>query len=183
MEGSQLTISEVDGRKITHSQALRSRIMSEPHGADDLGRQAVSVIVAESIFVRNPEVILWVVGVPAALWAVIIGAFVYSGKWRRFAFGAAVLVGGIGLIWGIGASTTEIPDDGGLGAYGRGIGAVLGIFFGAGLLLIGALLGSVALFLGRDKVDSAPSSIGKLIGGQPKSEDSVDSNGRGDWGI
>ena len=140
----------------------------------------MSVIVAERIFVSAPEVILWV-GVPAALWAVIVGAFVYSGKWRRFAFGAAVLVGGIGLIWGVGASTTEISDDGGLGAYGRGIGAVLGIFFGVALLLVGALIGFVALL--RDSVDyssAAPASIGRLIGGQPRSEDSVDSSGDGD---
>ena len=96
----------------------------------------MSVIVAERIFIRAPEVILWV-GVPAALWAVIVGAFVYSGKWRRFAFGAAVLVGGIGLIWGVGGLTIEISDDGGLGAYGRGIGAAIAILFGVALLLDG----------------------------------------------
>ena len=124
----------------------------------------MSVIVAERLFISAPEVIFWV-GVPAALWAFSIGRGVYLGKWRLFSFGAAVLVGGIGLISGIGGLTTEISDDGGFGAYGAAIGAAFGILVGAGLLLVGALIGFVALFL-----RPPPWS-------QSKSEDWVDSNG------
>ena len=138
----------------------------------------MSVIVAERIFVRAPEVIFWV-GVPAVLWALIIGGGVYSGKQRFLTFGAAVWVGGFGLVFGIAGLLTNIPDD----AWpSQAALAGLPLLAGVGLLVIGALIGLVALLLGQDSVDSsaAPASIGRLIGGQPRSEDSVDSSGDGD---
>ncbi len=122
--------------------------------------------------------------VPAVLWVLVVGGGIVSGRSRTFTFLAAVVVGGLGAVMmGLGAWSLVIdptPDD----AWpSQALAAVLPMLGGAGLLLIGALIGFigfVAHLLRQYSVSAEQLSIGGLIGGQPKSEDSVDSNGHGD---
>ncbi len=118
--------------------------------------------------------------VPAVLWVLVVGGGIVSGSWRTFTFVFAVVVGGLGAVMmGLGALSlvrNPLPDD----AWpSEAFAAVLPMLGGAGLLLIGALIGLIA-FVQQYSVSAEQLSIGGLIGGQPKSEDSVDSNGRGD---
>ena len=126
----------------------------------------------------------WLVFVPVVLWGIAVAAWLITRRQRTLGFFlAAVVFGGLGLFMG-GYGLIEIRRAQEGLPHGEGclacIQGVLVVLAGLLLLLIGALIGFVALFKGRDDVDSAPGSIGRLIGGQPKSEDSVDSNGRGD---
>ena len=118
--------------------------------------------------------------VPAVLWVLVVGGGIVSGSWRTFTFLVAVVVGGLGAVMlGLGVLSlvrNPLPDD----AWpSEAFAAVLPMLGGAGLLLIGALIGLIA-FVQQYSVRAEKLSIGGLVGGQPKSEDSVDSNGRGD---
>ena len=111
--------------------------------------------------------------VPAVLWVLVVGGGIVSGSWRTFTFDIAVVVGGLGAVtMGLGALSlvrNPLPDD----AWpSEAFAAVLPMLGGAGLLLIGALIGLIAFVQGAEQL-----SIGGLIGGQPRSEDSVDSSG------
>ncbi len=128
----------------------------------------------------------WWVAVPAVLWGITVAAWLVTRRVRTLKFFvAAVALGGFGLFIGVNA-LIELRRVQPL-ARARGescfecIEPGLLVLAGVGLLLIATVIGLVALFLGLpSRVDSAPGTIGKLIGGQPKSEESVDSNGRGD---
>jgi hypothetical protein len=127
----------------------------------------------------------WLVFVPVVLWGIAVAAWLITRRQRTLGFFlAAVVFGGLGLFMG-GYGLIEIRRAQEGLPHGEGclacIQGVLVVLAGLLLLLIGALIGFVALFLGLpSRVDSAPGSIGRLIGGQPSSEDSVDSSGNGD---
>jgi len=123
----------------------------------------VSVIAAERVFEISPQLVIWV-GLPAAIWGLVVAAGAAAGRWRTFTFVSAVLVGGLGLILRIFGLTTNIPDD----VEFEDIVAILTASEGAALLSIGALIGFVARFLRQRPW------------GQPRSEDSVGSSGHGD---
>lgn len=84
--------------------------------------------------------------VPAILWGLSVWAGVLRRKSRLFTFRAAFVVGFFGLLIGIGGLTSTVPEN---ALPAQALGAVAGILGGALLLVIGALLGFVALFLPR----------------------------------
>ena len=84
-----------------------------------------------------------VVVVPVAVWGLVVGIGVFSGRWRTFTFLAAFPIGGIGLVFLYLAFTADI-DTSQLGAGLEFVGLLL---VGLALLAIGFFTGLVALFL------------------------------------
>ncbi len=128
----------------------------------------------------------WGVAVPVVLWGIAVAAWLITRRQRTLGFFlAAVVFGGLGLFMGvrglIGISRAFVGVPHGESCFSC-IGPGLLVLAGRLLLLLGALLGFAALFLQRDwpRYSAGQLSIGGLIGGQPSSEDSVDSSGHGD---
>ena len=111
---------------------------------------------------RGADLTLFV-AVPAVLWGISVIAYVVTRKWRRPEFFAAVALGGFGLVLGVyGLIETRRAAEGlahGEGCYSC-IDSGLLTLLGSLLLLAVAVIDFVALFRGRDEVDSAPGSSG-----------------------
>ncbi len=111
------------------------------------------------------------VAVPAVLWGISVAACVVTRRWRTRTFVAAVALGGLGLFIGVYGQIDRPQAAVGV-SHGEAcmscLGAAVLILYGSLLLVVGALLGFVALFLRQRPW------------GQPRSEDSVDSSGPGD---
>lgn len=98
------------------------------------------------------------VAVPAVLWGTSVAAWVVTHRWRTLGFFlAAVVFGSLGLFIGVYGlierprATVGLPH--GEPCFNC-IGVALFVLAGSFLLVLGALLGFVALFLRRDSVDS-----------------------------
>ena len=103
------------------------------------------------------------VAVPAVLWVISVIAMSLPASGEGRSFFAAVALGGLGLFIGVYGLIEARRAAVGL-AHGEGclscIGPSLLTLVGSLWLLAVAVIGFVALFLGRDEVDSAPGSSG-----------------------